>query len=87
MFTREFPDYAALLNPQSLTVKDIQSPLADDEAIVIVNIGDKKSYAWAVTRDQADWRELTVTTAEVSNVVLALRAGLDVESQSRSIRS
>ena len=74
-----FPDYAALSNPQSLTVKDIQSPLADDEAIVIVNIGDKKSYAWAVTRDQADWRELTVTTAEVSNVVLALRAGLDVE--------
>ena len=82
-----FPDYAALSNPQSLTVKDIQSPLADDEAIVIVNIGDKKNYAWAVTRDQADWRELTVTTAEVSNVVLALRAGLDVESQSRSIRS
>ena len=87
MFTRVFPDYAALSNPQSLTVKDIQSPLADDEAIVIVNIGDKKSYAWAVTRDQADWRELTVTTAEVSNAVLALRAGLDVESQSRSIRS
>ncbi len=79
MFTREFPDYAALLNPQSLTVKDIQSPLADDEAIVIVNIGDKKSYVWAVTRDQADWKELTVTTAEVSNAVLALRAGLDVE--------
>ncbi len=79
-FAQEFPDYAALSNPQPLTVKDIQSPLADDEAIVIVNVGDKKSYIWAVTRDQADWQELTVTTAEVSKAVSQLRGGLDFDN-------
>ena len=79
-FAQEFPDYAALSNPQPLTVKDVQALLADDEAIVIVNIGDKKSYVWAVTRDKADWRELTVTTAEVSKAVSQLRALLDFDN-------
>ena len=79
-FAQEFPDYAALSNPQPLTVKDIQALLADDEAIVIVNIGDTKSYVWAVTRDRADWKELTVTTAEVSKAVSALRALLDFDN-------
>ncbi len=67
-------------NPQPLTVKDIQALLADDEAIVVVNVGDKKSYVWAVTQHQADWKELTVTTAEVSKAVSALRAGLDFDN-------
>ena len=80
-FAQEFPDYAALSNPQPLTVKDIQALLADDEAIVIVHVGDKKSYVWAVTRDQADWKELTVTMAEVSKAVSALRAGLDFDNE------
>jgi CHAT domain-containing protein/tetratricopeptide (TPR) repeat protein len=79
-FAQEFPDYAALSNPQPLTVKDIQALLADDEAIVVVNVGDKKSYVWAVTQRQADWKELTVTTAEVSKAVSALRAGLDFDN-------
>ena len=79
-FTQEFPDYAALSNPQPLTVKDIQALLAGDEAIVVVNVGDKKSYVWAVTQHQADWKELTVTTAEVSKAVSALRAGLDFDN-------
>ena len=38
----EFPDYAALSNPQPLTVKDIQALLADDEAIVIVISATRK---------------------------------------------
>jgi CHAT domain-containing protein len=79
-FAQEFPDYAALSNPQPPAVKDIQALLADDEALVIVNIGDKKSYVWAVTRDQADWNELTVTTADVSKAVSALRALLDFDN-------
>ena len=79
-FAQEFPDYAALSNSQPLTVKDVQALLADDEAIVIVNIGGQKSYVWAVTRNQADWKELTVTTAEVSKAVSQLRGMLDFDN-------
>ena len=52
VLTREFPDYAALSNPQPLTVKDIQALLADDEALVVIDLGDKKSYVWAITRER-----------------------------------
>jgi CHAT domain-containing protein/tetratricopeptide (TPR) repeat protein len=72
VFTREFPDYAALSNPQPLTVRDIQALLADDEALVVVYLDDKKSYVWAVTRSTADWKELAVSAAEVSKRVSAL---------------
>ena len=42
VFTREFPDYAALSNPQPLTVKDIQALLADDEALVVIDLDDQE---------------------------------------------
>jgi CHAT domain-containing protein/Tfp pilus assembly protein PilF len=80
VFTREFPDYAALSNPQPLTVKDIQALLAADEALVVVDLGVKKSYVWAITRSAADWRELAVTAADVSKRVSALRVLLNFHS-------
>jgi CHAT domain-containing protein/tetratricopeptide (TPR) repeat protein len=72
VFAREFPDYAALSNPQPLTVKDIQVLLADDEALIVIYLDDKKSHVWAITRGTADWKELAVSTAEVSKRVSAL---------------
>ncbi len=76
VLAREFPDYAALSNPQPLMVKDIQSLLADDEALVVFDLGIK-SYVWAITHDAADWKELSVTADEVSKAVAALRGQLD----------
>ena len=81
VFTREFPDYAALSNPQPLTVKDIQALLADDEALVVIDLGAKKSYVWALTRSAADWKELAVTAADVSKQVSALRDLLNFHSR------
>ena len=60
VFAREFSDYAALSQPEPLTVKDIQPLLADDEALVVVDLEAKKSYVWAITRSAADWKELAV---------------------------
>jgi CHAT domain-containing protein/Tfp pilus assembly protein PilF len=81
--TREFPDYAALSKPQPLTLKDIQALLADDEAVVIVNLGpkDAKSYVWAVTRSAADWKEFATTADQVSETVSRLRSLLNADSQ------
>jgi tetratricopeptide (TPR) repeat protein len=77
IFRQEFPDYAALSNPEPLTVSSIQGLLDKDEGLVIVELGDNKSYVWAVTRSTTDWRELPVTTADVAKMVSALRAQLN----------
>ena len=65
---------------RTLTVKDIQALLADDEALVVVDLGDKKSYVWAITRSAASWKELAVTATEVSKAVSALRDLLNFHS-------
>ena len=80
VFTREFPDYAALSRPEPLTVKDIQPLLAADEALVVVDLGDK-SYVWAITRSAADWKELAISAPDISKAVSALRAGLDLDNE------
>jgi CHAT domain-containing protein/Tfp pilus assembly protein PilF len=88
VLAREFPDYVALSNPQPLTVKEIQSLLAGDEALVVIDlrwrhgstgqpIPGTKSYVWAITRDTAEWKELDVSDDDISKVVAALRAQLD----------
>ena len=63
-----------------MAVKDIQPLLAYDEALVIVNLGVKKSYAWAITRSQASLEEISLTAEEVSKKVSAVRARLDFYS-------
>jgi hypothetical protein len=57
-----FSDYVALASPQPLTLKETQSLLADDEAVVAFNTGEKKRYAWVVTKTAADWTEIQTTT-------------------------
>ena len=76
VFAREFPDYAALSNPQPMTVKDVQGLLDDDEALVIIELG-ANSYVWAITRDAVDWKDLGTNAAEVAKSVTTLRTGLD----------
>lgn len=75
VFAREFPDYAALSRPQPLTAKEIQSLLAEDEALVVIDLG-AKSYVWVVTRSEADWKEIAVTADQVSKMVSTLRSML-----------
>ena len=79
VFSQRFPDYVALLKPQPLTVEQTQAPLADDEAIVAVDL-DKKSYVWVITKDRADWKELSVSAEDVSKDVGILRTGLNPDS-------
>jgi CHAT domain-containing protein/tetratricopeptide (TPR) repeat protein len=80
VFRREFPDYAALSNPQPLTAKDIQALLADDEALIVIDLGVKQGSVWAITRSAGDWKELSVSADEVSKRVSALRALLKFDS-------
>jgi hypothetical protein len=56
VLTTELLDYAAL-KPQALTVREIQSSLVDDEALVVVHLDGSKSHVWALTKNRAEWRE------------------------------
>jgi tetratricopeptide (TPR) repeat protein len=77
IFRREYPDYAALSNPQPLAVKDIQPLLADDEALVVIHLDRQKNYIWAINRNAADWNERAFTAGDVSQQVAVLRRLLD----------
>ncbi|AWL93464.1 CHAT domain-containing protein/Tfp pilus assembly protein PilF [Bradyrhizobium ottawaense] len=76
--TLEFPDYASLSNPLPLAVKDIQPLLSADEAMVIYSVVDKRSYVIAITRDGADWKEISLGADAMARKVSAFRRGLDV---------
>jgi CHAT domain-containing protein len=72
---QSFPDFAALSKPRPVSVKDTQSLLADDEALLVIDF-DAKSYAWVITRQNADWVELGVTAKDLSEQVKQLRSSL-----------
>ncbi|MGT2503501.1 CHAT domain-containing tetratricopeptide repeat protein [Bradyrhizobium guangxiense] len=76
--TLEFPDYASLSNPLPLAVKDIQPLLSADEAMVIYSVVDKQSYVVAITREDADWKQIPLGADEMARKVAAFRKGLDV---------
>ena len=80
VLAREFPDYAALSYPEPLTVRNIQRLLANDEALVVVDLGPNTSYVWAITRSTAEWKELPATAEEVSKSVAILRSFLNFYS-------
>jgi CHAT domain-containing protein len=80
VFIQQFPDYAALSRPRPLTVKDIQVLLDQNEALVVVNLGDRKSYVWAITHSAAEWKELSASATDVLKSVSALRGRLNFHS-------
>jgi CHAT domain-containing protein/Tfp pilus assembly protein PilF len=76
VFVKEFPDYAALSKPQPLVLRDIQSLLAEDEALILVDLGTT-SYVWAITKTAWRWSRLTVAAQQATQTVSALRALVD----------
>jgi hypothetical protein len=79
VFNQRFPDYVALSKPQPLSVEQTQALLANDEALVAVDL-HKKSYVWVITKDRAKWKELSASADDVSKEVKTLRDGLNPES-------
>jgi CHAT domain-containing protein len=80
---QQFPNFAALAKPIPLSVRDTQALLADDEALVVLNLGRSslwRSYAWVVTQSGADWLDLDITAQDVEARVKALRSSLTGET-------
>jgi tetratricopeptide (TPR) repeat protein len=75
IFNQRFPDYVALSKPQPVSLQQTQALLADDEALLMFDF-DAKSYAWIITKNNADWTELNVSAKDMDAQVRALRAWL-----------
>jgi CHAT domain-containing protein/tetratricopeptide (TPR) repeat protein len=74
----EFPGYAALSNPSPITVKEIQSLLSENEAMVQFAVTEVESYVIAVTRDSFDWKPIPRGAETLSQQIAAFRRGLDL---------
>jgi CHAT domain-containing protein len=79
VLTQRYPDYIALSKPQPLTIEQTQALLADDEALVAIDL-DQKSYVWVITKHRAEWRALSVSAQDVSKEIETLRTGLDPDA-------
>jgi tetratricopeptide (TPR) repeat protein len=78
VFNQRFPDYIALSKPQPLSLPETQALLGYDEGLIIVDL-DEESYAWIVTKNRAEWKQLSVSAEDVSKAVAILRVALDPE--------
>jgi CHAT domain-containing protein len=72
-----FPGYAALANPEPLSVAEAQAQLRDGEVLYQISIGREKSVAWTITSGEARWQELPIGEEALKDHVEALRCGLD----------
>jgi len=87
VFATQFPDYAALSNPQPLAASEIQRLLSAEEGLVAFAAGDQESYVFAVTRDGVEWKKIALGSAGLADKVAAFRHGLDVAVLAKSAKS
>jgi CHAT domain-containing protein len=78
---KEFPDYAALANPQPSKAEDVQKLLASHEALVFLLTGDSESYVFAVTDRGLDWRSIPAGNDEIAAKVADFRRGLELDTR------
>jgi hypothetical protein len=73
----ESPAYAALTNPEPLSVANVQRLLGASEALVLIASRREQSLAWAITRDAVQWALVPLGEEQLSREVATLRCGLD----------
>src|SRR5262249_35414936 len=82
----EFREYAALANPRPLSIAETQALLKPDDALLLFldvpQLGKllEESLAWVITKEAAQWRSIPLGTRALSDLVAALRCGLDNSS-------
>jgi CHAT domain-containing protein len=79
----EFPEYAALSRPDTLTVAQVQAELHADEVLVLfLDTRQRKptpeeTFIWVITKGDMRWVKSELGTNALKERVAALRCGLD----------
>jgi CHAT domain-containing protein len=76
-FAKELPEYAALTNPQPLSIADVQRLLRAGEALLLIASHTHESLIWVVSTDRVQWMRVPLGEQEIAGEVAALRCGLD----------
>lgn len=77
---REFPDYAALIDPRSPTTGEVRDVLQPQEAFLSIYVGEERSFVWAVPKSgEVVFAEVALTATEVAAKVAHLRAAFEAE--------
>ena len=76
-FAKELPEYAALTNPQPLSIADVQKLLRAGEALLLIASHTHESLIWVVSTDGVQWKRVPLGEQEIAGEVAALRCGLD----------
>ncbi len=80
---REFPDFAALLNPKPADIASVRKALRPGETLVSFYSGEKATYIWAVASDgAASFHMSALGRAALSDLVAKLRATLEPNADS-----
>ena len=74
---REFPEYAELTAAQPISLPDVQSLLAEDEALMNYVPGTEETFVFVVRRDRAALHHVDLSAEDLIGAVAELRSGLD----------
>ena len=75
------PEYAALVDTQPLTVKEIQTQVVDAETVLLeYSLGRERAYLWAVTPERVDSFSLGPTAA-IQQAATTLHALMSARNQ------
>ncbi|MGE0205772.1 MAG: tetratricopeptide repeat protein, partial [Hyphomicrobiaceae bacterium] len=87
-FSRDFPDYAALVQPRPVAFRDVQAVLGEHEALILFLDTDDRfepalpteTFVWVVTKTDMRWLRSDLGAKALEGHVGALRCGLDAAS-------
>jgi CHAT domain-containing protein len=90
VLAREYPDYAALANPEPSTIAQVQARLGPNEALLLLAntpplvspvtadmSQPAETFAWAITKTQSRWVKAELAGKDPVQEIEALRCGLD----------
>jgi tetratricopeptide (TPR) repeat protein/CHAT domain-containing protein len=86
VIAHEFPEYAALINPQPIPLGETQTLLGEEQALVVYLAGEEASHVFVVRRNDARLLTLKPNGQALAETVTALRGGLDPH-EGRSVGS
>jgi CHAT domain-containing protein/Tfp pilus assembly protein PilF len=84
---RDYPEFAAMTNPKPLGIKETQTLLGAEEALVLLVPGEEQSFVLAVTANGFDWKVVRSGEEALTRKVAAFRRGLDLEELVRQMKA
>ena len=74
---RDSPDFARWVQGEPLSVADLQRLLDPGETLLVLLVGERESFVWALARDRALFYRVAVERERLEGAVRWLRRGLE----------